>query len=77
MDTALNYTLSLTNNVENDLKIRKEYYKLKLKLLDRDVIAKEKIAKVLEEFFQTKEEDPESFPMEAEYLDENMDGSII
>jgi hypothetical protein len=42
--------------MENDVKMREEYYNKKLKLMERDVIAKERIAAAVETFCAINEE---------------------
>lgn len=38
------------NNEEEDLKLREDHYNIKIQLMERDVIAEEKIVTALKEF---------------------------
>ncbi|XP_039308061.1 uncharacterized protein LOC120358311 [Solenopsis invicta] len=55
-ENTLSYTKCLSTNMENDMKMREEYYNKKLKFMERDVIAKERIAAAIETFYAINQE---------------------
>lgn len=69
-DKILSYTRYLSENVQSDLELRKQYYHNKIQLMERDVIAKERIAAAIERFCAISNRKDSLNNEEVEYLDE-------
>ncbi|XP_032674696.1 uncharacterized protein LOC116845752 [Odontomachus brunneus] len=69
-DKTLPYKKYLSGNIQSDLELQKQYYHKKIQLMERDVIAKERIAAAIERFCAISNQTDNLNYEEVEYLDE-------